>query len=199
MTYSAFESSLPEEPHPQPDPQAPAVAGEAIHLELTSTNLRRVRVATEIVHHPGAVVQELHNRLVSGPPKRTTVVVSDRRVSISEKTYRLEHIVSISSAQHAKSVGCALLFVGMGVLMFLAVMCPSIMFSSLTRGASLMSFVGPLVLIGLGYALYQAAKEHYAVHISLSSGEVDGLMSADRDTIAQIYDAIYQALLQRGQ
>lgn len=195
MSFSAFESSdlpAPESELPTPAP------GETIYLQITATSLRRVRVATELVQHPGHIVQELRSRLVPGSPTRTTVVVSDRRVSLGEKTYQPDHLVSLSSAQHAKSVGCAFLLVGMGALMFVVSACASLASAWAGDWPRLTSFFVPLLLVGIGYVLYQSAKEHYAVYISLSSGEVDGLMSADQDTIAQIYDAIYQVLLQRG-
>lgn len=182
----------PASPPPSPVP------GETIYLELTATNLHRVRLATELVQHPGALVHEVKSRLIPGPAKRITVVVSDRRLSIGEKTYRLEHLVSLSSAAHAKSVGCALILIGMGALMFAVTACSGMVLSAWGEGPSPTSFFFALAVIGIGVALYRAAKDHYGLHISVSSGEVDGLISADRDTIAQIYDAIYQALMQRA-
>jgi len=190
-------AALEIEEEPASPPPSP-VPGETIYLELTATNLHRVRLATELVQHPGALVHEVKSRLIPGPAKRITVVVSDRRLSIGGKTYRLEHLVSLSSAAHAKSVGCALILIGMGVLMFAGVMCTSVVFSAFSEGPSPTSFFFALATVGAGVALYRSAKDHYALHVSVSSGEVDGLMSADRDTIAQIYDAIYQALMQRA-
>lgn len=195
MSFPEAQPALPEEPA---SPSLVPSPGETVYLDLTATNLQRVRLATEMVQHPGSIVHELRSRLIPGPPKRITVVVTDRRLSIGEKTYRVDHIVSLSSAAHAKSVGCALIIIGLGALMFVGIMCSAVAFSAWGGGPSTTSFFIALAAIGIGVALYRAAKEHYALHISASSGEVDGLMSADRDSIAQIYDAIHQALLQHN-
>ncbi len=100
-----------------------------IYSQLTSTNLQRVRQATELVHRPGSDIHEFRNRLIPGPPQTLSVVVTDRRVTVGEKTYALGQLASVSVVEHAKSIGCALVFVGLGALMLVGIMCSAFTFS----------------------------------------------------------------------
>lgn len=191
-------------PEQSPTPEPPA-AGEHVYLELSSPDLQRVHVATELVTHPHSVIHEIRTRLTAGPPETLSVVVTDHRVTIGEKTYALSQLSSVEAVEHAKSVGCALGFLGCGALLFLSTICSVFTLGSLANSlggynpvsSNACTFFAALGLIGIGVFLYLSAREHYAVHLTATSGEVDGLRSVDQAPITQIHDAIYRAMVER--
>lgn len=200
MTFTA---PTPE-PEPEPAENAAAiVAGETIYLELASVRLERMHEVTELVTHPHSAVHELRRRLSSAPAEPLSVVVTDRRVTIDEKTYALPHIASVSQEFEPKAAGCALVLIGLGVVAFLFLMCSVVSLSSMGLGNAAWSsncctFFIALAFIGIGALLYMNARAHHVVQLTASSGEVDGLRSIDETPITQIHDAIYQALLEHG-
>lgn len=196
-------------PSPDPEPETPArteelVAGETVYLDMASVSLERMHEVTELVTHPHSAVHELRRRLSSAPAEPLSVVVTDRRVTIDEKTYALSHVASVSQEFEPKAAGCALVLMGLGAVAFLFLMCSAASLSSMGLGNAAWSsncctFFIALGLIGIGVLLYMNARAHHVVQLTATSGEVDGLRSVDEVPITQIHDAIYQALLQRGQ
>ena len=192
-----------EAPSPEPEerpadaPSAAArVAAETVYLELTATNLRRITHSLALVRRPGVdVIQEFRSQLIPGPPETISITITNTRATLGEKTYSLRNITSVSITEAAKNVGCASVLIGMGVLLFVMLMCSGALNPFGGGADNRMWFFAAIVLVGIGIAMYLSAKEKYAVHVSSASGEVDGFMSEDENTIQRIHDALQKALI----
>lgn len=151
----------------------------------------------QLVRQPGySAVHEFQRRLTAAPPEPIPILVTDRRMQIGETTYALHQITSVSSTGDAKNVGCALALVGIGVLLATMLICGAALspFGGGVASIDKSWLFGAAVLIMIGAALYRAAKEQFAVRIASASGDVDGVMSPDRETIARIAAAAETAL-----
>jgi hypothetical protein len=119
-----------------------------------------------------------------------SVIVTSARAVISNKTYAMQHITSVSAARIPPKTGVpALLTIGGGFMLLMALVTEQWRGSCITFGAILLVF---------GIAMLALAKNRYSVRIASSSGETDALVSRDKGYIQRIVDAISQAIIERG-
>ena len=62
----------------------------------------------------------------------------------------------------------------------------------------IMVLIFGIALIAGGVAVFKSAKETYIVRLSTSGGQVDGLVSPDRQYVQKVHDAISNAIVGRG-
>jgi hypothetical protein len=115
------------------------------------------------------------------------VRVTDKRVIIASTTYAMANITSVSTTvEHPSKLG-PVLFVVIGVCMFLGGL------ANTSIGAA---FIG-VIFGALGYFWYRGIKPIWHLRIASASGETTPLHSINQQWIASIAQAINEAIIHR--
>ncbi len=116
------------------------------------------------------------------------VNITNARAVLSGTTYAMSNITSVSMGERAanRNPGCLVTilgFIGWGVAGALENM-----------GVLIVCILAFLV----GIALIIMAKPSYVVRISSASGEVEGLVSQNKEYIQKVINALNEAIINRG-
>jgi hypothetical protein len=119
------------------------------------------------------------------------ITVSSTRAVLGGKTYAMANITSVSMGEKPANRAPAIFIVLLGAMgVLLAGM------GLFDNGSAWYAIGG--VLMALGIILAVAAKGQYMVRIGSASGEADALVSQSKGHIAEIVDAMNQAIVERG-
>jgi len=116
------------------------------------------------------------------------VRVTDKRVIIASTTYSMANITSVSTTVENPSMLGPILFMGIGVLMFLG---------GLGNRSFGMSLFGA-VFAAIGYFWYRGRKPIWHLRIASASGETTPLNSINQQWITSIAQAINEAIIHRA-
>jgi Family of unknown function (DUF6232) len=112
----------------------------------------------------------------------TNVQVTQSRFITNSKTYAMRNISSVHIFEIIKSrKGPVLLMIAGGLMLF----------SDTAR-------IAGFLIIALGILILFLIKNEYAVRISTNSGEVNSIVSKDRDYIEKIVNALNNAIIHIG-
>jgi hypothetical protein len=118
------------------------------------------------------------------------VTVTSARLIISQKTYAMANITSVSVAKLPPPVGRVFIF-GIGFLL------GSYFIARQLAGIAKLLIIG-IALTVLAVFVNKFLKPTYTVRVGSASGEWDIISSKDREYIEDIVDAINEAIIERG-
>jgi hypothetical protein len=119
-----------------------------------------------------------------------TVLVTNTRAVIENKTYAMSNITSVSMATIPANRTAGIICIVIGVI-------------GLVAGLSSSSSQGTCAGIGIlfaiiGVVLLMVAKTQYVVRVGSASGESNALQSTDQTLIQKIVNAMNEAIIKRG-
>jgi len=112
----------------------------------------------------------------------SSIKVTQSRFITYSKTYTMRNISSVYIFEIIKSKNKALLLIIVGFLLLFS---------------KNIFWLGIIILI-LGLWWIYTIKNEYAVRISTNAGEVNSIVSKDRDYIQKIVNALNEAIIHRG-
>ncbi|RXM38594.1 hypothetical protein BOQ62_16105 [Chryseobacterium sp. CH21] len=112
----------------------------------------------------------------------SSIKVTQSRFITYSKTYTMRNISSVYIFEIIKSKTKAILLIILGVLLLFS---------------KEFFWLGIIILI-LGFWWIYTIKNEYAVRISTNAGEVNSIVSKDRDYIQKIVNALNEAIIHRG-
>ncbi|MBE4950612.1 DUF6232 family protein [Chryseobacterium culicis] len=112
----------------------------------------------------------------------SSIKVTQSRFITYSKTYTMRNISSVYIFEIIKSKNKALLLIILGFLLLFS---------------KEIFWLGIIVLI-LGFWWIYTIKNEYAVRISTNAGEVNSIVSKDKDYIQKIVNALNEAIIHRG-
>ena len=116
--------------------------------------------------------------------------VTKTRAIIADKTYTMGLIGSVEMATVKPNQTVPSLLILAGIVM-------AVVWFTVREGMAFCGVIGVLlVLIGIVSSRYR--REQHAVRVTSASGEVDALLSEDKESIQTVVDAINRAITERG-
>ncbi|MCC3217303.1 DUF6232 family protein [Chryseobacterium sp. X308] len=112
----------------------------------------------------------------------SSIKVTQSRYITHSKTYAMRNISSVYIFEIIKSKNKALLLIIVGFILLFS---------------KEIFWMGIIILI-LGFWWFFTIKNQYAVRISTNAGEVNSIVSKDRDYIQKIVNALNEAIIHRG-
>ena len=123
-----------------------------------------------------------------------TVQITDKRALLGAKTYSMANVTSVTLAEDKPGVALPVIFGTLGVFSLAAYVCVLV----LGESVSTVLIIG-IFFSGLAALLYFAkGGPKYIVRIGSASGEIDGMISRDREQIEKIVKAINDAIVMRS-
>ncbi|MGE8513441.1 MAG: DUF6232 family protein [Chryseobacterium culicis] len=112
----------------------------------------------------------------------SSIKVTQSRFITNSKTYTMRNISSVYIFEIIKSKNKALLLIVIGFILLFS---------------KEFLWMGIIILI-LAFWWFFTIKNQYAVRISTNAGEVNSIVSKDRDYIQKIVNALNEAIIHRG-
>ena len=110
------------------------------------------------------------------------VTVTQDRFVVGSETYAIENISSVSNFEIVKSKNGPSMLMALGAILLVP---------------SGMRILGGVLVI-IGFLWLFSVKNEYAVRISMNAGEINSVVSKNRDYIQKIVDALHEAVIFRG-
>ena len=122
------------------------------------------------------------------------IQITDKRAVLGTKTYSMANITSVALAEDKPSLLLPIIFGTLGAFSLAASVCVLVLGDSVST-----VLVLGLISAGLAALLYFAkGGPKYIVRIGSASGEIDGLISRNRQQMERIVKAINDAIVARS-
>jgi hypothetical protein len=157
----------------------------------------------------GASAGQPHKVSIEQPPSKKTIVqeevtyyqakgirVTNARAILGSKAYAMANITSVSAAKKSANRLTGIVIALIGLMMSTCVLGLVIAGGADAGGITVLGFGVVLLLVGI--ALTAIPKDKYIVRLGSASGEVDALISEDREYIWSIINALNEAIIKRG-
>lgn len=110
------------------------------------------------------------------------VTVTQSRYITNSKTYAMRNISSVHTFEIVKSKTLPFILIAVGLLF------------ALIEDARIIGFI----LLAVGFITLFLIENEFAVRISTNSGEVNSIVSKDKNYVQKIVDALNNAIIHRG-
>lgn len=110
------------------------------------------------------------------------VTVTPSRYITNSKTYAMRNISSVHPFEIVKSKTLPFILIAVGLLF------------ALIEDARIIGFI----LLAVGFITLFLIENEFAVRISTNSGEVNSIVSKDKNYVQKIVDALNNAIIHRG-
>ena len=119
------------------------------------------------------------------------VQITDKRVVLGSKTYSMANITSVSTVEVKPMVALPIVMIALGGISII------VYIYMLTEAESVTGLLALGLILGGAGGIWYASKRGsiYIVRIGSASGEVDGMISKDRNLIDRIVKAINNAIV----
>ena len=125
------------------------------------------------------------------------VTVTSARFVVSDKTYVMSNVTSVSYSHQKPSSDGAFMMIMVGAF-FILLIIAAVVDGKMTGTAFLVMTLMGLFFLSMGINSYKNLKMKYSVVLQTSSGAVQALESTDQGYIQSVVEALNNAIIHRG-
>ena len=125
------------------------------------------------------------------------VTVTSARFVVSDKTYVMSNVTSVSYSHQKPSSDGAFMMIMVGAF-FILLIIAAVVDGKMTGTAFLVMTLIGLFFLYMGIKSYKNLKMKYSVVLQTSSGAVQALESTDQGYIESVVEALNNAIIHRG-